>query len=649
MDSTDVENEAENAATELTIKFDTESLNNTTLSYFSDNDDEGTTTLSPPTPPPPPLLSEEPIVPMEVIDTNTAAEELDQTTSFTTPPTTGDEITQDEPEVKKEILNELQNIWYYTEELGDDQNSLKSSLSSLIHMTYARVYDQSDETLVRLKFLLRRLRAKLLGQPTQIDADTIADNPPTTIVTPYGEVNDIPNENSDTITINAHHPLKSSADNSNQTVQTRDKRSLVQQKDKIQIFANNVDPDDNENSLFPPLSSDNNKKLFYSHVKEVTVPKIPSILDSHHGSRETLREKVMENSNTLLDEDVKRGDFVHVTIFQPDKKNGTIISIPTSTMKPPLFSSQSQFSSNIKPHTNAKYQDILHFNVPQLKQKYKIVKTTPKPRTHVKNLMTGDGNNSPPTSISTMDDIIQSIIEVLRSPIPKPNYFSSASSHEIKNPVASLFPTFTSNKNKNNSEASFSDQPVFDSLPSYLEKIAAGLGLGNFSNYNDLHDSSGKNFTKVSMIRNSALTSLKNENGTEDNSTLEDVFDDDGGDLLLTPTSVMNGTVEKVFEVINVFANLPNKSGKSGRFILFFSITISIASIAVGLYSLGPPIVAVGVLGIVVPILLLFLVQNSAGKKKKAKTDILNQLKVDDFFQALDMIADAMIKYEKKV
>jgi hypothetical protein len=63
---------------------------------------------------------------------------------------------------QEEVFRELTHLWAISEGLDEDQAGLKASLASLVHLTYARVYDLEPQgTLKRLKVLLKQLRTRL--------------------------------------------------------------------------------------------------------------------------------------------------------------------------------------------------------------------------------------------------------------------------------------------------------------------------------------------------------------------------------------------------------------------------------------------------------------------------------------------------------
>ena len=113
---------------------------------------------------------------------------------------------------------------------------------------------------------------------------------------------------------------------------------------------------------------------------------------------------------------------------------------------------------------------------------------------------------------------------------------------------------------------------------------------------------------------------------------------------VVTSPTVMNEAMDKVFTALDTFSNMPN----GARFVLLFSIAISVLSIAAGVYSLGPPIIAMGVLSIIVPIFLLFLILPNTGRNKQKGKDDLDLLNYETFMDVLDIISDAMLKYESK-
>jgi hypothetical protein len=123
-------------------------------------------------------------------------------------------------------------------------------------------------------------------------------------------------------------------------------------------------------------------------------------------------------------------------------------------------------------------------------------------------------------------------------------------------------------------------------------------------------------------------------------SIMEDLSSSANANLLLTPVSLINGTREGFSALIASFGGLKF----STKMVLLFLLSVSVLSITLGLYSFGPPIIAVGAIGVLIPIILFILLQNDEIQRKENKEG--GKEPVDSLGNVLDLISDAIKKYE---
>lgn len=186
---------------------------------------------------------------------------------------------------QEEVLRELKKLWDISEGMSDSGNdALKNSLSSIVHLAYARVYIEPDETLQKLKYLLKQLQARILmganlngekdddGHSNVKSFSRSTERAPTmtSTKTAMSEASQAVS-----VTTTTSGPNDSTTKFSSHEKKLREKRSFYEgydDNDEVDaIFFANVNSE--ENSVLPE------KKNHYQHINVVTA--LPELLQSH--------------------------------------------------------------------------------------------------------------------------------------------------------------------------------------------------------------------------------------------------------------------------------------------------------------------------------------------------------------------------------
>lgn len=172
-------------------------------------------------------------------------------------------------------------------------------------------------------------------------------------------------------------------------------------------------------------------------------------------------------------------------------------------------------------------------------------------------------------------------------------------------------------------------------LPEYLAELkpkpSSSSSPINFQQAQPLVINTGNNDKKENNVKKTTYyyEEVDDDYYEEEESThLSQILDElSQSELMKMPQQIWNGTKEGLTQFAESFDNfsLPTKM------ILVFSVSVSVLSIVLGIYSLGPPIIGVGVLGIVIPLTVLALLQKDEKRvavedKKKSKVSRILRL-----------------------
>lgn len=220
---------------------------------------------------------------------------------------------------QEEVLRELKKLWDLSEGMNDSGNdALKNSLSSIVHLAYARVYIEPDETLMKLKYLLQKLQERiLLGTNSNSNEST---------ATTENVFSSMPSSTTNIVASSAttRRPIYIKNDSTG-NVKTRRKRSFYDGFDDVEaIFFANVNSE--ENSLIPDKKYNIQKLPKPSQNKHMLVTKN---LTSHENI--PLSVNIRSNDNDTLKSSVNLDRTLLSTTGTISSTLSTLVSVSSST------------------------------------------------------------------------------------------------------------------------------------------------------------------------------------------------------------------------------------------------------------------------------------------------------------------------------
>ncbi|CAL8111374.1 unnamed protein product [Orchesella dallaii] len=620
-------------------------------------------------------------------DSSTVSSAIVKTTLPMQPPKSSPE--------QEEVLRELKKLWDYSEKLSDtqDNGALKTSLSSIVHLAYARIYSEPDETLLKLKLLLQKLQAKLLGTETNADEslstterhtdDAMLAQSSSSPFLPLISSSFTSTFTPTTVTAElissttaasppANMLMDGATVSSNETGRRRRKRSYYDGYEDIEsiFFANNVNSE--ENSLIP------DDKLHYNLQQSKNQSNV-----SHNDSKSFVDSSVSSNLN---DTTVDPLDRSLLSIGAVSSSTMVSISSTPATMVQKVI----HINDRLKPASASSFYLSLE-RIQELKSR--ITSTTSTPSTTVKT------STLPPISIIIDDElenevnslqqqqhvdnydvhISDAIVPLTTSPSP-PSFIKKKTSttttteipytaEEIAFALFQLLQPVTTDED--DYENSTSPGPTPSDILYQVDSLSSALNTNttksknvtvtsSTSTIND--DSNGAAHHKNNatlLIPPSALSNLGYTTSTTERQiafynmthVLQQPELDETGLALdassMSPTNIINGTKESISQMVQALTGLSS----GAKMVLLFATSISILSIGLGIYSFGPPLIGIGVLGIIIPIGLLLLFETTSSGKRKLTTrqqqKLINKLHSEEFSKIVDLIFDAMLKYNK--
>lgn len=648
-------------------------------------------------------------------DENDSSSTMSSDTVQTTHPMQSPKSTPEQ----EEVLRELKKLWDISEGLSDSENtSLKTSLSSIVHLAYARLYIEPDETLLKLKYLLQQLQTSLLGTKTRSQEETHSATKLATEMlsssSPHGEENaDADSEpnlstttsspiNPATVTMSNESPITSTV----MITERRKKRSISNdyenQDDAVEaIFFANV------NSAENSVVSDEKLKYEFPHeqgnsnqseivdTENISVTHSPTSAGDHplHRTLVTLSPSMLASVTSPFYPSTTPSAFVQKVIHINDRRK-------------PLHAKPSFLLSSAQIH--------------ELKNKHKVSSTTPY-------LGLLPSSTLSPISIPIKDDLENEVNTLQQqnvdhydvhivplSTTPSPLSLSSVSTITpsiLPHPSSTEFPPHTAeeialalfqllrpdssdddNREEENEGSVSSALPhpqpsnilyQVNSLSSVLNFITGNIGNATISpdvtntsaittstpsflsilkNQNQVNANKNNNtallappavLSDLVVATSTAISTVTEGQIIPENSNVLDYSDVEvqevGSDLPALSTALLEDTKDNFQNMVSAVTRL----SVGAKIVLLFSVSISLLSIGFGVYALGPPLAAVGVLGIVIPVALLVLFENNAttGKRKLTTRQrqqlLVSKIQSAEFSKLLDLVLDSIMKYSK--
>lgn len=383
------------------------------------------------------------IVEDQVVDDDDDDDDSESSTiSSILQPTTPMQSPKSSPE-QEEVLRELKKLWDLSEGMGDSGNdALKNSLSSIVHLAYARVYIEPDETLMKLKYLLQQLHERIL-RGTNLNNNESTSTTENVLSLRSSSTTNIVGLSSATTTATTGTGATNYINNDPTEIgKTRRKRSFYDGFDDVEaIFFANINSE--ENSVIPDVDHKHNiQKLLQassSQNKHVLVNKNITTYENIP----PVNVKIKSN-NTL-----KLSDSLDRTLLS------TAGTISSSTMSTRL----STWSSSTTPSTAV--QKVVHINDRQkpmpsfyltperIKELKSRVTSTPS------TLTTSTTSTLSPISIAIDDDELENQVNLLQQQHEQvDNYDIQISSAET------LVPLLTTTVSPSSSSTSFHKKPT---------------------------------------------------------------------------------------------------------------------------------------------------------------------------------------------
>ena len=580
----------------------------------------------------------------ELISETTAVNEEFHARSFGNNDTTDSSIIEEttiflEPTPnQEEVLNELQDIWNYSENLDDSQSQLKTSLTSLVHLTYGRLQTEPDETLDRLKYLLKKLRTTL--NPNKDEEHNERSRKTRSILHDIdelygiGEVENIlfPEDYHNVFSSTGkkyllepeHQPTSSSfpppQDSTVQkAIRVEDNNPRIESTTPIPFNIAKLILSQHSSTTAKPEKSGNVEKSNPGEPSKRFRTTTPSSVTA-----EQIANSILKLLNKNQNNEVSGGSVSESTTAKYATSAPVTISAQPAYMIPILNNHDSDFLlPNDKPDLE---HSFLYFQ-----QYMKKLRRKQKQREKLKNAMKYYHHLK--TSTTTPST----------TPLPLPSYFQNN-----QNLLQVQAGSGTGNNNNNELAGTMLSvtlpkphkQEVTTSRYTPITKKRLSTSTSSVSSPSDydylLED--------TDIAETESPGTIEPVTPTEElTPILLHILDElSTTNINLSPGLILNGTREGFTVLITTFNSLKF----STKMVFLFILSVSVLSIALGIYSFGPPIIAVGVLGVLIPIILLVLLQNEAEKRKQLKQDKVGNKHVDNLDNVLDLISDAINKYD---
>ena len=491
---------------------------------------------------------------------------------------------------------------------------LKTTLSSVVQLAYARLHAEPDDTLHRLKYLLEKLRQRIVGvshRQTVIHIKSVNNGDED------GNDDDRDGKN-------------------REKIMSRTKRSPVYGIAEIERI-------DDDNSVYSnSLSYVKNRPIIF----DTTTAAVPTISPPNDKTIHKVLHFQDQNSQLYPVKIISNGWKIHSkikpvtttrapgvfdvskpTVFYPPIK----VVPPASSLLGPIYSTENEIMEQSPSVSATKRPEndeptVEHIANAIVKLLYPLQSPTEFPPQAI-----------PPQEFKFPDH--KHLFEHKLALIKRPEIQQPTSTEEMTTKTADL--VFDDEVRTTSAPTTTNVPPLFKIFAGNESNLVAAEADDKFLDVK----TKSENLTKV--MTSTIAPQLSSP------PVLQIMEELQTSNILKAPAAFLNGTRDGFVQFVTTLSTLSFAT----KMVIIFAISISILSILLGVYSLGPPIIAVGILGIMIPICILLLLQDSHKNGSSSSSSSSNPNRVglaeakinwnDQVVKILNLIDQAVEKYDE--